>query len=190
MTVPHSEPNPTSSGEAQGTHVGHRNTRFMTERRFQCPTATRTAPANPFLGETGEPKETPAQRRCRQFVCPSGSRRPRSGSRLSASASRCGSRRCVARHRADRAGGAAQHALGLAAHGVDFAGTLVDGHHGRLGEHDAAAADVDESVGGAQVDGDIARAKTCEEVEETDELLLSVWCGRSWYTSPQAAPNR
>ena len=33
--------------------------------------ATRIAPADPFLGETGEPKETPAQRRCREFLCPS-----------------------------------------------------------------------------------------------------------------------
>ena len=91
---------------------------------------------------------------------------------------------------ADRAGGAAQHALGLATHGVDFAGALVDGHHGRLGEHDAAAADIHQGVGGTQVDGDVARAEACKEVEETDELLLSVRVGRSCYTPFQAAPNR
>jgi hypothetical protein len=67
---------------------------------------------------------------------------------------------------------------------------MVDGDHGRLGEHDAAAADVDEGVGGTKVDGDVARAEAWEEVEETDELLLSVWCGRSCYTAPRAAPNR
>jgi hypothetical protein len=51
---------------------------------------------------------------------------------------------------------------------------MIDGDHGRLGEHDAAAPDVDEGVSGAQVDGDVARAEAREEVEETDELLLSV----------------
>jgi len=51
---------------------------------------------------------------------------------------------------------------------------MVDGDHRRLGEHDAAAADVDERVGCAQVDGDVARAEAREKVEETDDLLLSV----------------
>ena len=91
---------------------------------------------------------------------------------------------------ADRAGRAAQHALGLAAHGVNFAGAVVDSDDRRLGEHDAAAADVDEGVGGAQVDGDVVCAETREEIEETDDLLLSVRIGRSCYTPPQAAPNR
>ena len=57
---------------------------------------------------------------------------------------------------------------------MDLAGAMVDGHDGRLGEHDAAAADIDEGVGRAQVDGDVVGAETREEVEETDELLLSV----------------
>ena len=52
------------------------------------------------------------------------------------------------------------------------------------------AADVDEGVGGAEIDGHVARAEAREEVEETDELLLSVRLGRSCYTAPQAAPNR
>jgi hypothetical protein len=51
---------------------------------------------------------------------------------------------------------------------------MIDGDHGRLGEHDAAATNVDEGVGCAQVDGDVARAEAREEVEETDDLLLSV----------------
>ena len=76
--------------------------------------------------------------------------------------------------RTDGAGGAAEHALGLGAHGVDFACALVDGHDRRLGQHDAAAANVDERVGGTEVDGDVTRAETWEEVEETDDLLLSV----------------
>ena len=75
---------------------------------------------------------------------------------------------------ADRAGRAAEHALGLGTDGVDLAGAVVDGDDGRLGEHDAAAADIDEGVGGAQVDGDVVCAQAREEVEETDELLLSV----------------
>ena len=60
---------------------------------------------------------------------------------------------------ADRARRAAQHALGVGAHRVDLAGAVVDSDHGRLGEHDAAAADVDESVGCAQVDGHVVRAE-------------------------------
>ena len=68
----------------------------------------------------------------------------------------------------------AEHALGLGTDGVDFSRALVDGDHGRLGEHDAAAADIDEGVGGAQVDGNVVCAEAREEVEETDELLLSV----------------
>ncbi len=71
-------------------------------------------------------------------------------------------------------GCAAEHALGLGAYGVDFSGTMVDGDHGRLGEHDAAAADVDEGVGCAEVDGNVTRAKAGEVIEETDDLLLSV----------------
>jgi hypothetical protein len=66
---------------------------------------------------------------------------------------------------------------------------MVDGHDGRLGEHNAAAANVDEGVGGTKVDGDVARAEAWEEVEETDDLLLSVRLDRSCYTPPRAAPN-
>jgi hypothetical protein len=57
---------------------------------------------------------------------------------------------------------------------VHFAGAMVDGHNRRLGEHDAAASDVDQSVRSAQVDGDVTRAKAWKEIEETDDLLLSV----------------
>ena len=57
---------------------------------------------------------------------------------------------------------------------MDFARTVVDSDDGRLREHDTAAADIDEGVGGAKVDGDVARAEASEEVEETDDLLLSI----------------
>ncbi len=82
-----------------------------------------------------------------------------------------------------------EHALGLGADRVDFAGAMVDGDDGRLGEHDAAAADVHEGVGGAQVDGHVARAEAREEVEETDDLLLSIRFNRPYYTPPRAEPN-
>ena len=61
--------------------------------------------------------------------------------------------------RLDVAGRAAEHALGLDADGVHLARALVDRHHRRLGEHDAAAAHVDERVGRAEVDGHVAAAE-------------------------------
>ena len=91
---------------------------------------------------------------------------------------------------ADGAGRAAEHALGLGAHGVDLAGAVVDSDDGRLGEHDAAAADIDESVGGTKVDGDVARAEAREEVEETDDLLLSIRFNRPYYTPPRGGAKR
>jgi hypothetical protein len=72
---------------------------------------------------------------------------------------------------------------------VDFARAVVDSDDGRLREHDTAAADIDEGVGGAKVDGDVARAEASEEVEETDDLLLSIRFNRSYYTPPRAEPN-
>ena len=76
--------------------------------------------------------------------------------------------------RGDVAGRAAEHALGLDADGVDLAGALVDGDHRRLGEHDAAAADVDERVGGAEVDGHVTAAEPSDGSEEADDEHLSV----------------
>ena len=67
--------------------------------------------------------------------------------------------------RRDRARRAAEHALRLDADGVDVARALVDRDDGRLGEHDAAAAHVDERVGGAEVDGHVAAAEAGESVE-------------------------
>ena len=72
------------------------------------------------------------------------------------------------------AGRAAQHALGLGADGVDFAGAVVDGDDRRLGEHDALAAEIDERVGGAKVDGHVAGAEARDETEEADDELLSM----------------
>ena len=69
--------------------------------------------------------------------------------------------------RGDRPGRAAEHPLRLDADRVHLAGALVDRDHGRLGEHDAAAADVDERVGGPEVDGHVAAAEAGQVIEET-----------------------
>ena len=72
--------------------------------------------------------------------------------------------------RADRGDGprrAAEHALGLDPDRVHLAGLRVDRDHGRLPEHDAAAADVDQGVGGAEVDGHVAAAESGQVGEET-----------------------
>jgi len=49
----------------------------------------------------------------------------------------------------DVARSAAQHLLGLFAHGLHFAGVLVDGDNGRLIDDDAFAGSEDEGVGRA-----------------------------------------
>ena len=56
----------------------------------------------------------------------------------------------------DVAGGPPDHRVGIVAHGQDVAAALVDGDHGRLVELDALAPDVDERVGRAQVDREVA----------------------------------
>ena len=67
--------------------------------------------------------------------------------------------------RRDRARRAPEHAFRLDTDGVDVAGALVDRDDGRLGENDAPAANVDERVCGAEVDGHIAAAEAGESVE-------------------------
>ena len=52
------------------------------------------------------------------------------------------------------------HALGLVADSEDLAVLLVHGHDGRLVDLDAAAAHVDEGVGGAEVDGHVPADET------------------------------
>ena len=66
----------------------------------------------------------------------------------------------------DRPGRAAEHALRLDADRVHLARALVDRDHGRLGEHDPAAAHVHERVGGAEVDGHVAAAESGQMIEE------------------------
>ena len=61
--------------------------------------------------------------------------------------------------RGDVGRGAAEHRLGLEADGVDLAAGAVDRDDRGLGADDAAAVDVDQRVGGAEVDGDVATAQ-------------------------------
>jgi hypothetical protein len=58
--------------------------------------------------------------------------------------------------RLDRRRGAADHALRLATHRMNFTGVGVDRDYRRLAGHDAGVADVHQRVGGAQVDRHVA----------------------------------
>src|ERR1700728_1274939 len=69
--------------------------------------------------------------------------------------------------RGDRAGGTAEHPLGLDADCVDLVRPRIDRDDAGLGQDDAAATHVDERVGGAEVDREIAAAETCHVAEET-----------------------
>ena len=71
----------------------------------------------------------------------------------------------------DRRRGAADHALGLGADGVHRAGVGVDRDDRGLGEHDAAAAHVDERVGGPEVDREVAVAAAGERGEESHRAV-------------------
>jgi hypothetical protein len=68
------------------------------------------------------------------------------------------------------AGGPADHRLGLGADGQDGVVLGVDGHDRRLVERDPAAADVDEGVGGSEVDGHVA-AEEAEGVPQARPAL-------------------
>ena len=56
----------------------------------------------------------------------------------------------------DVARGATDHLLGLGPHRQDATRILIDGDDGRLVENDPAAANIDEGVGRAEIDGHIA----------------------------------
>ena len=76
----------------------------------------------------------------------------------------------------DVAGGAPQHLLGVLAHRLHLSRDLVDGHDGGLGDHDALALGVDEGVGGAEVDGEVARQEA--QVEEGTKVHEGVWSSK------------
>ena len=63
----------------------------------------------------------------------------------------------------DRRRGAPDHPLRLGAHRVHLAGRQVRGDHRRLGDDDPPPADVDERVGGAQVDRHVVHAEAGDE---------------------------
>jgi hypothetical protein len=73
--------------------------------------------------------------------------------------------------RGDGSRGAAQHPLGFDPDRVDLARARVDRHHGRLGEHDPAAAHVHQRIGGAEVHGHVATAEPGEIGEEAHEEM-------------------
>ena len=65
----------------------------------------------------------------------------------------------------DVAGGAAEHLLGLLAHGLHFTGVLVDGHNGGLVDNNALAGREDQGVGGAEINGQVAREHAEERAQ-------------------------
>jgi hypothetical protein len=68
--------------------------------------------------------------------------------------------------RGDRAGRAAEHALGLDPDRVHLAAARVDRDDRGLRQHDAATAHVDERVGGSEVDRHVAAAEPGQVAEE------------------------
>ena len=72
-------------------------------------------------------------------------------------------------HRGDVSGRAAEHVLGLGADRDDDLAAarrlVLDRDHRRLVEHDARAAHVDQRVGGAEIDGQVAGEIAAEAFE-------------------------
>jgi hypothetical protein len=56
---------------------------------------------------------------------------------------------------------------------VDLTGAVIDGDDRRLAEDDPAAAEIDECVGGTEVDRHVAGTEARDESEEADDELLS-----------------
>ena len=76
--------------------------------------------------------------------------------------------------RLDAVGSLAHHHLCIVAHGLDAADAVdrLDGDHRGLVEHDALILDIDERVGGAEVDRHVLRA----EFEEIGQEAHGAWC--------------
>ena len=81
--------------------------------------------------------------------------------------------------RLDRARRAPEHALGLDADRVHFAGARVDRDDARLGQHDAAPAHVHERVGRAEIDRHVAAAETGQIAEDAHMSRERARCGAS-----------
>ena len=71
----------------------------------------------------------------------------------------------------DVAGRAAEHGLGLVPDGEHRVVGLVDGDDGGLVHHDAFAADIDEGVGRAQIDGEVVGEEPGEEAQQHSGAL-------------------
>ena len=63
-------------------------------------------------------------------------------------------------YRGDVAGRASQHPFGLFTDGKNLGGAGLDRNNGRLAQDDAVILDIDQRVGGAEIDADIAGEKT------------------------------
>ena len=89
----------------------------------------------------------------------------------------------------DVAGRAAEHALGLDADCGDLLGTAVlaapDGHHRRLVQHDAAAADENQGIGGSEVYREIVGKYASQQLEHLVEPLA---CDRGGQQCGPRAP--
>jgi hypothetical protein len=73
----------------------------------------------------------------------------------------------------DALGRAAEHALGLQPDALDLLRLAVDRHHRGLVQHDALALDVDQGVGGAEVDGDrVGGEERARPLEGPDHLCV------------------
>ena len=66
---------------------------------------------------------------------------------------------------ADVAGRPAEHSFGFVAYGHHLAGFLIYRHHRRFVYHDSPAADIDKSVGRAEVNADTAGKHFFESAE-------------------------
>ena len=75
--------------------------------------------------------------------------------------------------RDDRGGRPADHPLRLGADREHALRLRVDRHDRRLGDHDPAIAHVDQRVGGAEVDADVAGEEAEESVEHADGQILA-----------------
>ena len=69
--------------------------------------------------------------------------------------------------RTDRRGRSPDHALGLGTDGVDVARGVVDSDNGRLEEDDAFTPDIDDRVGGPEVNRHVAVSETAQVVQQS-----------------------
>ena len=93
--------------------------------------------------------------------------------------------------RLDLVGGLAHHQLGVVADRLDALDAVdrLDRDHRRLVEDDAAAADIDDGVGGAEVDRHVVRRQSQEVEKRHIWLMLSCLEGADGADYDRAVPN-